>query len=393
MIRKPKSIPNAPGVYRFIAKTGTVLYVGRAINLRRRVAQYFSSRVDSRIAEMVQKAARVETQKTHNLLEAIILEANLIKKYWPKYNIRERDDTSFSYIVIPKVEFPEPVVVRGKRLKDFPKKQNWIFGPYQGVGLLKNALRLIRRVIPFSTCKPFDKQGLRQAQAKPCFDYQIGLCPGLCIGAVSQQDYQTNIKNLVLLLSGKSKTVLEHLKRENPDRARILQHLQDVSLTAREASLGSETAFGRIEGYDISHLSGKETYGAMAVMTDGGIDKTQYRMFKIRHAAANDDLAALGEMLSRRLAHREWQYPDLILVDGGRPQVRQYSHILKNVRILIPVAGISKYEHDILVFDAGLSVRTKNKIRVLKRDLIRLRDEAHRFANKGRRLGLKLDRK
>jgi len=167
MKNKPKNLPNSSGVYLF-KKKSEILYVGRAINLKNRVSQYFRGNLNPRIKEMVENSDSLELKTTSNLLEAIILEANLIKKYWPKYNIKDRDNRSFLYLLISKKEdFPKPIITRGRELEKFKSSDFEIFGPYQSLALLKNALKIIRRIFPYSTCKP--------NQGKPCFDYQIGL--------------------------------------------------------------------------------------------------------------------------------------------------------------------------------------------------------------------------
>ncbi len=381
-----KKAPQSSGVYIFKDKKGDVLYVGRAINLKRRVNQYFQKPADFRIQEMVDSAVSLKFKKTKNVLEAIILEANLIKKYWPKYNIKDRDDRSFIYIIIPETDYPQPFIIRGKEIENqkLAIRNFHIFGPYQSLSLVKGALKIIRRIFPYSVCKPF--------QGKPCFDYQIGLCPGLCIGAISKKDYQKNIKNLILFLKGERKKLIEKLKKENPDKIKALEHIQDVALMSSDQELmTNKQRLRRIEGYDISHLSGKETYGSMVVFIDGKPNTFQYRLFKIKTAKAGDDLAALGEMITRRFQHKEWQFPDLVLIDGGRPQVNYIEKILKKISVNIPLVGISKFSGDVLIFVKGEKKPEKEFVQSFKNVLLALRDEAHRFAIKSsRRKRLKL---
>ena len=373
---KAKKLPAGPGVYVFTGKGGKVLYVGRATSLRRRVASYFTRPADLRIREMVRMAREIKINKTDTVLEAIILEANLIKKHWPKYNVKERDDRSFIYIVIPKTSFPKPLIVRGKELGKFPSDKTKVFGPYQSLSLVKNALKIIRRVFPYSTCKPFS--------GKPCFDYQIGLCPGACVGAVSEHDYRKNIKDITLFLSGQKRKLLKKLQKENPEKVSALKHIQDVSLITREEFENTEQS-NRIEGYDISHLGGKETYGSMVVFTGGKPDKEEYRLFKIKEAPANDDLKSLAEMLVRRFNHPEWKEPDLILIDGGKPQVDYVFKVFQKIHVNIPVVGISKYQDDKLIFPPKTKQSIKELTQNIKRTLLETRDEAHRFALKSSR--------
>lgn len=379
LLSQAKKTPLSSGVYLFQDKNGGILYIGRATNLKRRVLQYFQKPIDSRIQEMISLAHSLKYKKTKSVLEAIILEANLIKKYWPKYNIKDKDDRSFIYIIIPKTDYPQPFIIRGKQLQKFSSTQAVIFGPYQSLSLVKNALKIIRRIFPYSICKPF--------QGKPCFDYQIGLCPGLCISAIFKKDYQKNIKNLILFLKGEQSKLIKKLKKENPDKVKALEHIQDVALISSDQELmTNDQGLIRIEGYDISHLSGKETYGSMAVFVNNKPDTSQYRLFKIKDGKASDDLAALKEMIVRRFKHKEWQYPDLILVDGGRPQINYIGKTLEELSINIPLIGISKYANNELVFAKSVKKSEKEIIKLSKNILLQLRDEAHRFALKSSRL-------
>jgi excinuclease ABC subunit C len=370
-----KQFPLGPGVYIYKNSDGKPLYVGRATSLRRRVLQYFRKDIDPRIGEMVSLASTVDYIATETVLEAIILEANLIKKYWPKYNVKDKDNRSFVFLVIPKTDFPRPIIARGRELESFPVSSAQVFGPYQSLTVVKNALKIIRRIFPYSTCTQ---------TGKPCFDYQIGLCPGVCIGAITKKEYQKNIHNIILLLKGEKNKLLKKLTKENPHAALSLQHIQDVTLVDREEYVSDSSDFNRIEGYDISHFAGKETYGSMVVFINGMPDKTQYRLFKIKDAPANNDLEALKEMLERRLKHAEWPYPDLILIDGGRPQIEYLSTTMAPFQAKTAWLGLSKLNGDHLVFPAGAKNVFKDLAQTIKRTLQQVRDEAHRFANRGR---------
>ena len=322
-------------------------------------------------------AREVKFIATETLLEAVILEANMIKKFWPKYNIKDKDGRSFIYIVIGQKEYAHPVLVRGAELRKFPPAKNHIFGPYQSLTLVRNALKIIRRIFPYGTCVP--------NSGKPCFDYQIGLCPGSCVGAISAKDYQKNINGIMMLLAGDKTRLLKRLVKQNPDQAAALKHVQDVSLLVGEEELGREKQLNRIEAYDISHFAGKESYGAMTVAIDGELDNKEYRLFKIKSAPKNDDLRALVEVLERRLAHEEWGAPDLILLDGGKPQVDFVAKMFKEKNINIPLLGISKFGGDELVYPAGTKPSFKNLAQGIKPILLKAREEAHRFGNRARK--------
>ncbi len=372
---KIKDFPNQPGVYRFLDINKQILYIGRATNLRKRVAQYFRKDLDPRIAEMVEQAKDIKYQTTDTVLEAILLEARKIKEHWPKYNIRDKDDKSFVYLVFPLTKFSYPILIRGHELKKFPVSKNKIFGPFQNQYLIKNALKIIRRIFPYSTCTP--------NQGKACFDYQIGLCPGTCIGEIDEKEYQKNIHNIIMLFAGQKKRLMTRLKTENPEQAEAFEKIQEVTLLTQD-EIESTKGVSRIEAYDISHLTGQDTYGAMAVMTNGKPDKSQYRLFKIKSAPKHDDLRALAEMLTRRFNHPEWPRPDLILIDGGKPQIDYLNQLFQDRNLSIPLVGLSKYAEDKLVYPGKTKTSIKVLVQSIKPLLLQIRDEAHRFSNRAR---------
>ncbi len=374
-------MPKEPGVYVFIDRENKFLYIGRATSLKRRVSSYFQRPQDPRLAEMLNLAVRIKYFKTDSVLEAIILEANLIKKYWPKYNVKAKDDRSFVYIVIPKVSYSRPFIVRQRELQKFVPQAS-VFGPYQSLSLIKTGLRIIRRIFLYSTCLSAGRPAEINS-GKPCFDYQIGLCPGACVGKISKEDYQKNIDNLILFLKGEKKRLLKKLQKENPEKIKSLKHIQDVALISRDEPISAK--MNKIEGYDISHLTGKETFGSMVVFINGRSDKTQYRLFKIRSAPANDDLRALEEIITRRFKHVEWPYPDLILIDGGKPQIDYISKVLEKINVVIPFVGISKFAGDKMVFPSKIKSSMREFIQTNKGVLLKVREEAHRFAIKASR--------
>jgi len=373
---KVKKLPNSPGVYLFLDKNKKVLYVGRAASLKNRVSNYFQKNLDFRIKEMIFFARDIKIYKTSNLLEAIFLESALIKKHWPKYNIKDKDDKSFVYILITQEDFPKPIILRGKDLNKIVVNPENIFGPYKSLSLVKTALKLIRKIFPYSLCKPNINF--------PCFDYQVGLCPGVCLGKISKTDYLKNIENLKLILSGQVKKLIKKLKKEDPNKIFALKHIQDVSLIENQKDI-FYCNFSRIEAYDVSHFFGKETYGSMVVFENGEIRKDKFRIFKIKEAPPQDDLRALAEIILRRLKHPEWRYPDLILIDGGSPQLNFILKIFNENRIKIPLIGISKLAKDKIVFPPKMKKELKEAIESSKNILIQLRDEAHRFSLKSSR--------
>ena len=261
---KKLNLPDAPGVY-FFKKGKKILYIGKATSLRDRVRSYFSKELREargpRIVNMVALATSVEWQETDSVLEALILEAELIKRHQPKYNVDAKDDTSWNYMVITKEEFPRVLMVRGKDLPFFESPIAFQAGPFPHGGELKEALKIIRKIFPFrDRCQP--KAGT------PCFNAQIGLCPGVCSGSVSAREYARTIAHLKLFFRGKKRVLVKTLEREMKvfvqaqkfeEAARVrnqvfaLTHIRDVSLLKRGESVGGDM---RIEAYDISHISG-----------------------------------------------------------------------------------------------------------------------------------------
>lgn len=373
-----KNSPDKPGIYFWYCKN-KIIYIGRAVNLKNRLKQYFLKNIDTRIQEMVAQADNINYTVCDSLLEAIILEAESIKKYWPKYNIVDKDNRSFIYIAIDsKAKFPKPVLIRANDLKKFPSSNYKIFGPYQSYHLIYKALQILRRIFPYSLCQPH--------QDRACFDYQISLCPGICIDKIDAKQYKKNITNLMLFLAGKKEKLVNKLEKENPAQAKSIRHIQDVSLLDKENPLNQSGA-QRIEAYDISHFQGKDSYAAMVVFENGIKNKQEYRLFKIKSAPAGDDERALLEVLLRRFKHLEWTRPDIIMIDGGSPQISFLSKELAKVNIELPLLGISKYGGDKLVFPKGVKKNFKDLASILKPTLLQSREEAHRFANYGRKRG------
>lgn len=362
-----------------------ILYIGKAANLKRRVSSYFTRPHDSRISKLVSEIKRIDHIKTDTAIEALILESDLIKKHQPPFNIKEKDDKSFLYIEITKDKFPRVILVRGKDPVSGER-----FGPFTSASSTREALKIIRKIFPFST-HPNDKIGHFK---KPCFEAQIGLCPGTCVGAISRSDYAKTIRYIKSFLNGKKDRLIKNLTKEmlaaskaleferaNSLKRKIfsLQHIHDVALISKD-EVGErevdQSQILRIEGYDISNISGKNSVGSMVVFSGGAPNKSEYRKFKIKSLNDPDDPGMMREMLSRRFSHREWTMPNLILVDGGITQINAARSVLYNARLKIPIIGMVKGPErkraDILgdPLPEGIDIET----------LIRVRDEAHRFA-------------
>ncbi|MBI4034160.1 MAG: excinuclease ABC subunit UvrC [Candidatus Brennerbacteria bacterium] len=378
-----KRLPESAGVYLMKDNRDRILYIGKAANLRRRVSSYFLRPHESRIEKMVGEIRRIDCKKTDTALEALILEAALIKKHSPLYNVKEKDDKSFLYVEITKEKFPRVLLVRGKS-----RAAGGRFGPFTSASSAREALRIIRKIFPYSI-HPADKIGKFK---KPCFDYEIGLCPGTCVGAVDRKEYLKNIKDIRLLFQGRKARILKTLEREMKTASKrlefekaaklrgkifALQHIQDIALISDEQIRNSkfEIRKFRIEGYDISNISGTSAVGSMVVFISDKPDKNEYRKFKIRTFKKSDDVGMLKEILRRRLNHREWPLPTLILIDGGKGQVNGAKQVLDEFGLKIPVVGIAKG-----------AKRKKNEFigtipyNLSPTTLIRVRNEAHRFA-------------
>lgn len=405
--KKQKTAPNKPGVYLWRNAKKQPIYIGRASSLKNRLQGYFNSK-DSRIQEMVKTARSLDWQETNTLLEAVILEANLIKKHWPKYNVRDKDDKSFVYLAILKGDFPKPIIIRGRELEKYKGKKATdktmeLFGPFKSYRLLKTVLEIIRPIFPYSTCRSIAEiPASRRDKPKPCFHYQIGLCPGVCINKADKKEYKKNINNLILFFKGDKKRLLAQLKKDNlsasggSEAITALEHVRDTALLSQSNSLlskPSDLEKFRIEGYDISHMAGKNPVGAMVVFENGGANSSEYRIFKIKGENTQSDTDMLKEVLERRLKHKEWEMPDIIFIDGGLAQVRAAKNVLdafgSSASWRMPVVGLSKAgkhsassaKDDKLVILNAKKVG-KDILVSSKKLFQQVRDEAHRFAIK-----------
>jgi excinuclease ABC subunit C len=410
---KKLKLPDAPGVYFFFRQTQDkpksreIIYIGKATSLRDRVRSYFSSDLalnrGPKIAKMVEDSTGLDWQETDSVLEALILEANLIKKYQPKANTDGKDDKSFNFVVITDEDFPVVKTERGKLLLNNKNKYKYVFGPYPHGAELKEALKIIRRIFPYrdEKCHPYSGKtsGSKSkdiVKAKPCFNYQIGLCPGTCVGAISKQNYAKVIRSICLVFEGKKEKLIKDLTRHMNRLAKALkfeeaaefkkkifalQHIQDVALLKDRSSIGfnTETKF-RIESYDIAHISGKYTVGAMAVMEEGEFKRSDYRKFKIKvesqtNSTEINDSKYLAQILERRMKHNEWPMPDLIVVDGGTAQINAAEKVLKSFKLKIPVVGVIKD-------DKHKARKLKGQSKIIHdyfHDIVRLNEETHRF--------------
>jgi excinuclease ABC subunit C len=359
LLKQVKKLPDSPGVYFFKDGAGKVLYIGRATSLKERVRSYLNKDlIKSRgelVVQMIALARKVSFAQTDSVLEAMILESNLIKKHAPYYNSREKDDKSYNYLVVTREDFPRVLVVRGKDLdqKFSPRELRYVFGPYPQGGHFKEAVKLVRKIFPFrDACTP--------GAGRPCFNAQLNLCPGVCRGGISKSEYGRTIKHIRLLFEGKKPALLKVLKRDMREYIKAeafeaagqakrkifaLEHIQDVTLLKREIrDLPRAGNTFRIEAYDVAHLGGDNTVGVMTVVENGEVKKSDNRKFRIKSVSGGDDGAALFEVLSRRFYHDEWRLPNLIVLDGGKIQLGVGTRVLKEFGYEIPLVSVVKNE-------------------------------------------------
>lgn len=437
------NLPKNSGVYilrggekypqRHCFRNKEILYIGKASNIKERVKNHFRQSA-YRNNLFIDKAREIGYIKTDSEIETLILEANLIKKYQPKYNVVWRDDKNYFYVGITKEEFPRLFITHQIKAQSVKRKtQNHnlklktiYIGPFVDGKSLKQTLKILRKAFPYRTCKTLPK--------RPCLWYQLGRCPAPCLLKSSlgkqldrftksinwKKEYRRNIQNLMKILQGSKIQVLKDLKREmkrvsgNQDyeeaakfrdqieslekileNARIfsptettVKYCHDLGFTVvwRETKkelkkiLRSKKGVSRIEAYDISNIQGQEATGSMVVFTNGRPDKSQYRKFKIKIAGNPNDIAMIKEVLKRRLKHLEWPYPDLILIDGGKAQLNATLQCLMPGVKHIKIVALAKKENKLYIENRNKPILLKKLPREIFNLILQLRDEAHRFA-------------
>jgi len=342
--KKLKDLPRAPGVYFHKDAGGEIIYVGKAAVLRNRVRQYFqkSRSRDVKTDALVREIADIDWMIVESEIEALFLEAEMIRRYMPRYNILLRDDKAMAYIRID-YDSDYPTVSTTRRPLDDGARY---FGPYPSLSSVRTALKLLRRIFPYAT---------RQiaGQKRATLHYHLGLDPGLEEGRTSLEDYRKNLRRLMAYIEGKRTTIIRELEKDMKaaakaqnfeeaahirNRLMALQNLsqavifsdkefmdisKDHALNELVGLLGLQTYPQRIEGYDISHMSGTDVVASMVVFTNGVSDKAEYRKFKTK-VDANNDFANMHETLTRRLSEKNikaWGKPSLVLIDGGKGQL------------------------------------------------------------------------
>ena len=395
-----KGIPLSCGVYIFKTDKGKVIYIGKALSLKKRITSHFSSSSFKRDI-FLRLVDRIEFIVTDTEEQALILEASLIKEKKPKYNVSLRDDKSYPYVEITNEEFPRIFISRPKtkELKK-DKTKSILFGPYTETKVLKSALKLIRQVFPYRSCRKMPK--------KPCLFFHLKLCPAPCIKNISAAQYAQTIKNISKVLGGQRKSLMQTLdKRMNScsqgmnfeEAAKLRDQIMAVynlywgkrgtnELVSLKQVLGLSGIPLVIEAMDISSLGVKLATGSVVVFRNGIPDKNSYRRFKIKTVKRIDDYAMIAEVVKRRyqrLLNENKKLPDLIIIDGGKGHVQTAKEQLDELNISTPVIGIAKRNEEIWFAD-------RSKPLVIAKDrpclhlVQRIRDEAHRFAKKYHKL-------
>lgn len=404
-----KKLPNALGVY-FFLKNKKPIYIGKAVNIKARVLSHQQNSLYNKKEKLIfERADEIKYILTESDFNSLLLEAKLIKKYQPLYNVRHKDDKTPLYISINFKEiYPKVLICRKSEIK----KDSMIFGPFSSQKIVKNLIRQLRKIVPFCT----QKKSLR-----PCFYSKIGMChpcPGYIIGIKNEETknlltkkYQKNINQLIKILNGKFNSFLVELKKQLNrlikekkyeeaivirNKLRHFKYLVNRQFYEEEKNhsqiwhqslaeigqlfLKNDKIPKRIEGYDLSNLGEKIVVGAMVCFTNGYPSKSEYRRFKIKIKKNLSDSQKMVEILQRRFKNN-WTKPDLIIIDGGRPQLRAINKFLENNRLKIPVVGIAK-NPDRVIFGSNLKTvylpLTSHAFHFIQQ----IRDEVHRFAKK-----------
>ncbi len=416
--REIKDFPAGPGLYFMKDSKGTVLYVGKAKNLRSRAASYFQPSADiessrgPRIVEMLAKVRTVDFLETKSEVDAVLQEARLIKDIRPPYNADLTDDKTFPYLEITiRDEYPAVYITRK------PQTGSRLFGPFANVGDLRGAMVVLQKIFKFRTCRlEISESDDKRKFFRPCILYSIKQCTAPCADKISKADYRKVIKDLTTFLNSKRSIVLRQLKKQMAesagsrdyekaamyrDRIRLIENLdkrgsvaEDVqpevfaveptdALEKLQKLLGSTNPVRVIEGFDIAHISGSETVGSLVRFIDGRPFKAGFRRYKIKTVRGIDDYACLKEVLLRRFRHAaagEELWPDLVLVDGGIGQLHAAEDAFKELNVARPLlVSIAKREEIIYIAgkDESLKLSATNPAKKL---LQYVRDEAHRFA-------------
>lgn len=426
LAKKLKELPKTPGVYFHKDAAGETIYVGKAAVLRNRVRQYFqkSRNRDPKTEALVAEIVDTEWIEVETELDALFLEAEMIRRYLPRYNILLRDDKSLQYVRID-IKSDHPTVTFTRRPLDDNAEY---FGPYYSGYAVKKALRLLRRIFPYAVTREQATMGSRLYE-------QIGLDPGVASGKTSLEEYRKNLRHLMSYLRGNRVALMneieKHMKQaaasQDFEKAAALRNKLYEMKSLKKQIIFSDREFmdiskdkglsglavlfniplpKRIEGYDISHMSGRDVVASQVVFTNGIPDKREYRKYKLK-IQQNNDFASMYEVISRRLSDKnvkQWGKPSLFLIDGGKGQLTSAIKARNERGYDIPMIGLAKREEEIVVTRESIATSyddIQKEARVLNgvikqsddfllvnlpdtSDIVkllqRIRDESHRFA-------------
>lgn len=402
-IKAAGRLPSQTGVYLFRSKN-KMLYIGKAANIRERVKNHLKLRSFSD-SLFINQISRVGYVITDSEIEALILEARLIKEYRPKYNVMWRDDKNYFYVAVTQERLPRVYITHQfskLKTKNYQLKTNYI-GPFVDGGALKQTLKILRRAFPYYTAD--------RHPAGPCPWCHLKLCPG---PNPDTKEYKKNIKNITNILQGKKQLVLRELKKEMraasakqdfEKAAKIRDRLWALERTFSNAIILSRNGeakngktiwnstqkelkkifktakrISRIEACDIANIQGQQATGSIVTFIDGKPDKNFYRKFKIRISGKPNDTAMIKETVYRRLSHKEWGMPDILLIDGGKGQLSAALKCLKPGFKHLLVAALAKKHNELFISGRKNPVLLKNCSPAVRNLILHLRDEAHRFA-------------
>lgn len=413
------SLPEAAGIYIYW-KSDSPIYIGKAINLKSRLRSYLTTSLESKTQRMLAQARSISFIKVGSEIESLLLEAHLIRKYQPQYNITAKDDKHPLYIKISNDEYPRIITARKKDLKNTTYKS---YGPFPQSSVVYSVLRMLRRIFPFSDHK---------IGKRPCLYSHIGLC-NPCPNDIEnlgnpeekkrlKEKYLTNIRMINFCMGRKINLVQDKLNRQLKllsrsqrfEQAKLVQDainklsyitspitpsehflenpnfVEDIrtgEVKSLEAILGSylkiKRKLTRIECFDVAHLAGSKQTASMVTFISGEPEKKFYRHFRIYKAKRSDDISALKEVAERRAKHfKDWGRPDLIVVDGGKGQVSTFVTSLAKHKILI--VGLAKRLETLVIptQDRQKFITFELKESPAGNLLTRIRDEAHRFARR-----------
>jgi excinuclease ABC subunit C len=392
-----KFLPQEPGIYMFLDKSGRILYVGKAIKLKNRVRSHFVKNNNLYKGDLIKNITNIDWIETKNEKQALILEDKLIKKYQPRYNIQWRDDKSYFWVSFSNDEWPRVKIVHKPSLRprhleennpvendknsrllrrSAPRNDN-VVGPFVNGTELKQVLRALRKITPFRTCK--------NSYQKPCLQWHLGLCPA----------HRSFNEDVSVYDNNKSHT-FNHLSQKNPPHpsfakeggAVFFQKTARVDLEKYKKTLNTLQQILRlyagekirIEAYDISNIQGTNATGSMIVFEGNKPKKSDYRRFRIKTIPGADDTAMLKEVLHRRFAHKEWPLPDLILIDGGKAQLNAAQLIIKNYKLKTNLMSLAKKEEELYTIYSQKVLSLKILPFSLRLNFQAIRNEAHRFA-------------